>query len=72
MIVRLCCVRSGFAATLRSDQKIHDADAKPDDCANKTPAHHANPVSLRKEAVMTTIASDNGRKTFQPRRINWS
>ena len=34
--------------------------------------HHASPVSFRKAAMMTTMASDSGRKTFQPRRISWS
>ena len=34
--------------------------------------HHANPVILRKAATITTIASEIGRKTFQPRRISWS
>src|SRR6185312_15290218 len=36
------------------------------------PGHHANPVSLRNAAVATTMNSEIGRNTFQPRRINWS
>src|SRR5262245_2519875 len=34
--------------------------------------HYANPMNLRKAAVMTTIPSERGKNTFQPSRINWS
>ncbi len=41
-------------------------------CAIMTSPYPAHPVYCSTAATITTMASDNGRNTFQPRRINWS
>ena len=53
-------------------QEVHCRKDEPDQGADDAGTHHAIPVSLRKAAVMITMASEIGRNTFQPSRISWS
>ncbi len=60
------------------DLPIEPADIKTDggtNCTGERDSHAApgaQPMIIRTAATTTTMASDSGRKTFQPRRISWS
>src|SRR5262249_13554869 len=65
--------RLGLEEVAERQPKGADEFAEEQRAGGTIEAHQAvHPVSLMTTATMTTIASEMGKKTFQPRRINWS
>lgn len=59
------------------DLRVKPTEIKPDRRSNQTDNRYTHPfgaqsMNCRTPATITTMASDSGRKTFHPRRINWS